>query len=380
VLTPSGIRDDAVVVVRNGVIAEVKDRRAHAGAIDFDAGDRLIAPGFVDLHAHGAGGRDFMSGSVADVGEALRIHARHGTTSMLPTTVTASRERTSAALRAIAEAMRLQSDDADGGGKFPRGADILGVHLEGPYINPKRAGGQDPEWIRPFDPAEYEEWASLAPIRMITLAPELPGAEAFIRHVAGSSVRVSAGHTDATLDEMERAMRWGVSHLAHFGNAMRGLHHREPGTVGAGLLYPALTVELIADGIHVHPDMLRLTYRVKGSDRIALVTDASVLCGSPDGTYRLGGREVVVKEGAIRLGDGTLKGSNLTMDRAVRNMLALGVPVEDVWRMAAENPARWIGFGHRKGRIEPGMDADLVVLDRDFNVCRTFVRGEAIDP
>lgn len=378
VLTPSGIRERAVVVVEDGMIAGLEDRDTYGGPIDVDAKDQLIAPGFVDLHAHGARGCDFMSGSAEEAARALYFHALHGTTSMLPTTVTAPRERVSSALAALADVMRRQTEaNPDEAGIAP-GADVLGVHLEGPYIHPKRSGGQHPAWIRPYDPEEYAEWSQLAPIRLITLAPEMPGAEALIRRAAADGVRVSAGHTDATLADIERAIEWGVTHMAHFPNAMRPLHHREPGAVGAGFLFSELTLELIADGLHVHPEMLRLTCRVKGTDKIALITDASVFSGLDDGVYVQDGREVIVERDAIRLPDGTLKGSNLTMDRAVRNMLALGLSVQEVWRMAAENPARWIGMGHRKGRIAPGMDADLIVLDADFRVVRTFVRGMEI--
>ncbi|PTX47672.1 N-acetylglucosamine 6-phosphate deacetylase [Melghirimyces profundicolus] len=378
VLTPAGIRSHAVIVVKKGIIEKVEDRFVYGGLIDLDVGDSLIAPGFVDIHVHGGYGNDFMSGSVEEIAKALHFHAMHGTTSILPTTVTASHECTSSALQAIGQMIRIQKEGAEHDLHLSKGSDILGVHLEGPFINPGKAGGQALEWIRPFDMAEYEAWEQIVPIRMITLAPELEGAEPFIRFVAVKPVLISAGHTDAKLDDIHRSMKWGVQHLTHFYNAMRSLHHREPGTIGAGLLQQELTVELIADGIHVHPDMLRLAYLTKGADRIALITDASILCGLADGVYKRGGREIIVENGLIRLRDGTLKGSNLTMDRSAQMMIELGVPIEDVWKMAAVNPARWIGKGSRKGAIKPGMDADLIVLDNHFNVIRTIVRGEII--
>jgi N-acetylglucosamine-6-phosphate deacetylase len=220
---------------------------------------------------------------------------------------------------------------------------------------------------------------------MFTIAPELPGAEEVIRHIRGNSATlVSAGHTDASCEQMEASLAWGVSHCTHFTNAMSGFPECEPGVfapgvVGVGLLRDSLTVEVIADGIHVHPRMLELIYKVKGADRVALITDAVPFCGLADGIYDKGPedkRQVVVGNGTVRIhGTGVLAGSALTMNRAAKRMASLGAPLTDVWKMAAATPARLIGFGGRKGELQPGYDADMIILDEQFNVLTTIIGG-----
>jgi N-acetylglucosamine-6-phosphate deacetylase len=378
VLTPDGTLESGLLRISGGTIIAVEEREAYQGRIDIDAGKHLIAPGFIDLHVHGAVGHTFMSAGEDGIIEALKHHLRHGTTGILPTTSTSSGELIRHGLRSISGVIERQTREQAG----ELGSEILGVHVEGPYLNAKRAGAQHPEWLRNPDLQEYRGWEDLAPIRMITIAPELPGARPVIEYIRSKGdVLISAGHTDATFAEMEAAAQWGVSHCTHFGNGMRGLHHREPGVFGAGLIQTGMTVELIADGIHVHPGILDLVYRVKGADRTALITDAVAYCGLKDGVYSKGPhdkREVIVENGSVRIkGDGGLAGSCLTMNRAAKMMADLGIPLLDVWKMASSVPAGLLGLRERKGKIEPRMDADLVIMNENFDVLLTMVRGVA---
>jgi N-acetylglucosamine-6-phosphate deacetylase len=253
------------------------------------------------------------------------------------------------------------------------------VHLEGPWLNPEQAGGQRVQFLRPPDLAELEALVGLAPVRWATVAPELPGADVLVRRMKGLGLVVAAGHTAASYAQMQRAVEWGVDHCTHFFNAMSGFHHREPGVVGAGLLLPGLSLELIADGIHVHPAALRLAYETRGQQRLVLVTDAVECAGEAEGIHGVDGRTLVVRDGSIRLAGGTLAGSALTMNRAVALMVQqVGVPLAEALAMATLVPARRLGLAGRKGTLAPGKDADLVVLDGQFQVRLTAVRGRVV--
>lgn len=372
VVTPRGILEDGVVEIRSGVIARVERGRRRTG--DVSAGDGYVVPGFIDLHVHGGGGADFMAGTPEAVARAAKAHAQHGTTGLLATTVAAPREALLAAIRAARS--HIESTSAT-----IRGARVLGVHLEGPYINPRYRGAQEEAFLRPPDAAELAELADAAAgaLRLVTLAPELPGALACIAMLRRLGVRVAAGHTAATYAEITAAARAGLRHVTHLFNAMRGLHHREPGTVGAALELPRLTCELIADGIHVEPAALRLAVKARGRRGVVLITDAMMAAGLGDGEYRLGPQPVSVRGGAARLADGTLAGSVLTMDRAVANMVRLaGVPLPAAVAMASLQPARALGLQRRKGSLEPGKDADVVVLDGSLRARLTLVEGQVV--
>ena len=332
-------------------------------------GQCVIAPGFIDLHVHGGGGGSFREADASSMRRALAFHGRHGTTGVLATTSTAPLEAIAGALRV---AQRLMAGD-----EAEPGAALLGVHVEGPWLNPEKAGGQPIEFMRAPRSEEFAALATLAPIRWATIAPELPGAEQLVRTIRAHGAVVSAGHTNATYAMMRTAVTWGLEHCTHLFNAMSALHHREPGVVGAGLALPELTVEVIADGIHVHPAALRAVYAAKGWERLLLVTDAVEPAGCADGVYAIGGRARTVADGAVRLPDGTLAGSTLTLNRAVALMVGqVGVPLMEAVAMASLVPARRLRLAHRTGSLAPGMDADVVVFDEHFEVQLTAVRGQ----
>ncbi len=374
VITPFKTIKKGIVVFENGRITAVGKRdegEAPTGARIIDASQKIVTPGFIDIHVHGGKGRSVMDASAEVVNELAKFEADHGTTAFLPTTISASQEKLVDTVRAVSVAM----DKGTGG------AEILGIHLEGPYISTEKRGGQDPDSIRPPSLDEFRKIlkASSQKVRIMTLAPEVDGAEELIDELRSLSIVASIGHSNATYGETVNAIKHGVSHAAHVFNGMRSFHHREPGVLGAVLTHDEVTAELIADGIHAHPAAMKLLTRVKSSSRVVLVTDAIKAAGMPDGRYRLGKQDVIVKNGVCRLMSGELAGSTLTMNAAVRNMVELvGAPLQEAVMMATINPATVVGIEDRKGSIEPGKEADLVVLDEKLNVCSTIVRGQAL--
>lgn len=358
------ILDDVLVTLSDGVIAGVVQTIDVPAAAE--RSKNLIVPGFIDCHIHGGDGADFMDANDAGNARILAFHARHGTTALAATTLSASPRDLRSAVTAIARSSRAE----------PAGAEICAVHLEGPYINPERAGAQDRSSIRPPDIEEVETLLAEAPeLRwMMTLAPEMAGARALIEHFRGR-VKFAIGHTATDYRIAIDAIQWGASHFTHLFNAMTGLHHRAPGAVGAAMVSPETTVELIGDGLHVDPAVLHIAARMM-PDRIALVSDAIRACGRPDGIYKLYNHDVTVTGWAARLADGTLAGSLLTTSAAVRNMVELaGLPLESVIPLATEVPARVLGIADRKGKLEPSFDADVVLLDDSLVVERVFVKG-----
>jgi N-acetylglucosamine-6-phosphate deacetylase len=363
------IQEDTLITIADGTLADVEQTSSIPA--DAETTSALIVPGLVDLHVHGGDGADFMDGDEESNGRILAFHARHGTTALAATTLSASRGDLESAVEAIARSR---------GGR--RGAEVVAIHLEGPYINADKAGAQERGSIRPADIQELAALISEAPRLkwIVTIAPEIEGAMALIEHFR-DRVTFSIGHTNATFSEAVAAVEMGASHFTHLFNAMTPLHHREPGVVGAALLEVDTTVELIADGIHIHKAVLHIAATTM-PHRVALVTDAMRACGLGDGTYKLYGQDVVVADGAARLADGgALAGSVLTMARAVKNMVELaGLPIERVLPLATSIPARVAGVGDRKGKIESGYDADLLLLDDRLEVERVYVRGEALEP
>jgi N-acetylglucosamine-6-phosphate deacetylase len=362
-------QDNTLVALDDDLIAEVR-QTAHPPA-DAEKVEGVIVPGFIDTHVHGGAGADFMDGGDESNARIVSLHAQHGTTALAATTLSGTRAHIVQAIQGIVRTARHR----------PRGAEVCAIHLEGPYINPDRAGAQDAASIRAGDIEEAAELLGLAPHLkwIITLAPEIDGAQALIERFKDRA-QFSIGHTAATFADAVAALEWGATHFTHLFNAMPGLHHREPGVVGAALISPDATAELIADDVHVHRAVLHLAAMAM-RNRVTLITDAMRACGMPDGTYKLYEHDVTVAEGAARLRDGTLAGSVLTMDRAVRNMVELaGLPIEAVLPMATSVPARILGVADRKGKLEAGYDADVVVMTSRLDIERVFARGDEMTP
>lgn len=358
-------RTRAGVVIRGAVVeavvADPRDGDLPARRRDV-AG--LIAPGFVDLQVNGAFGSDV--GVDAAALEAIsRALPSTGVTAWLPTAISWPLERYAGLFDAVERA-----------GSAP-GARILGVHLEGPFLAPSRHGAHDPENLRPVDPGALRELLA-GPVRVMTLAPELPGALEAIEQIVAAGAAASAGHTDATYGEVLRAADAGLTLGTHLFNAMSPLQHRQPGTAGALLSDPRLRTGIIPDGIHVDPAVVRIAYASKGADGLIIVTDAMQAAGMPDGAYELSGRAVRVEDGVARLEDGTLAGSTVTMDEAVRRAARFsGAGLVTAIRMATRTPARALGL-ERIGEIAPGAEADLVVLAPDGAVEETLVAGDSV--
>jgi N-acetylglucosamine-6-phosphate deacetylase len=348
--------------------------RAEVGALGtvVDGRGSVLLPGFIDVHVHGGDGADVMDADPDGLRRLACFHAAHGVTTLLPTTWAAPPAAIEAAVAAIAEAA----------GPVDGGATILGAHLEGPWINPARAGAQDPAGIRPPDPAEARRLLDVGAgvVRLVTLAPELPGAGDVIRECVGRGVTVAAGHTEAGWDDMVAAVAAGVSHVTHTFNAMAGFGHRDPGTAGAALALPQLRCELIADGHHVHPGAMAVLARAKGPGGVVLVSDAVRAAGLPAGAVDLGGRTAQHCCGAVRLPDGRLAGSVLTLDVAVRHFAAAtGWDWPELARAAAGNAADALGLAN-KGRLAPGADADVVLVGDGGagDVLLTVVEGRIV--
>jgi N-acetylglucosamine-6-phosphate deacetylase len=365
-----------LLVVDGAKIIEVSSRDARsapANASFTDLGAGLIAPGYIDLHIHGSAGHDVMDDNADALPAIERLLARHGVTSYYPTTVTAPMDATLAALDRLADAIeQRQRADASADGR----ACPLGIHLEGPFISHARRGVHPPEHLLPPTLAAFERFwqAARGTIRMLTIAPELDGAEEVIAEAARRGVAVSLGHSDADLTAAERGIGAGARHATHTFNAMRPLDHRSPGILGAVLTDARVTADLIADGVHLDPSIVRLVASAKGADRAVLITDATAATGMPDGRYRLGSMEVEVRDGKCTY-EGKLAGSVLTMDRAVRNLAKFaGWDLAQAVAAATRNPAR-VGHLLNKGELAAGADADFVVLNEAGEVLRTFVAG-----
>ena len=366
------VRNDRVehgnLLIRAGVIEHVRTTAADRPPIDLtviDAQGLYLSPGFIDLQVNGGAGFNFEGGSCEAVRKIIAFHVAHGTTGLLPTTVTASIETVRAAIRSVKEA------------NHPA---VLGVHIEGPFISTKQKGAHNPQYILKPSIKEFERLVKGYEdfIKIVTLAPELAGAEELIARIKEIEAIPSLGHSDATYAEAIRALDHGVALFTHLFNAMREFHHREPGAIGAALESDAM-VELIADGGHVHPVAIRLLLKAIGIDRICLITDSISASGLGDGEYSLGGLEVFVKDGEASLGDGTLAGSTLTMDRAVKNVMRFtNVSLPEAVRTASLNPARLLAIDERKGSLKERKDADIVIFDEDFNIHYTIIGGEIV--
>src|SRR5580704_3457796 len=384
ILTPQEQLADSVILTENGRITAIGHRdevKIPAGAIDYVAAGMTVVPGFVDVHIHGAGGHDVMEATPAALDCITSTVARYGTTSILATTVTASVDETCRSLDGIAKYIRahekFEDAEQDKGGLA---AEILGIHLEGPFISRARRGVHPPDTITRPSVEILDKFRAAADglIRIITIAPEIPGALDLIHYAVSNGIVASIGHTDANFEQTQAAIQAGARHSVHFYNAMRPFSHRDPGVIGAILTEPDVTAEVIADGIHVAGPAIQVLLGTKGFDTVLLASDATAATGMPDGNFRLGNFEVIVKDGVCRNAEGKLAGSTLTLDRALRYIIALGVPLIDAVRMATILPARRISLAGKKGIIAVGADADLVVLTPDLRVVGAMTRGTGL--
>jgi N-acetylglucosamine-6-phosphate deacetylase len=365
VLTTTGPTRAAVVIQDGKIDALLRDPRSGDLPEERREFVGLLCPGFIDLQINGAFGADIGPDPDAIKTLVTRLPTT-GVTSFLPTLISSPTERYEEFFDALEE------------GAVENGARVLGAHLEGPFLAPDRKGAHDPAHLRPIDLGFLRELLRSGKVRIMTLAPELPNSLEAIELLLEEGAVASAGHTDATCEEVTRAVDAGLSLGTHLYNAMRPLAHREPGTVGALLTDDRVKVGIIADGVHVHEAALRLAYRARGSEGLILVTDAMQAAGMPPGDYELGQRKVHLEDGAVRLPDGTLAGSALTMDEAVRNAVRfLVVSLAQAVRMAAETPAAALNLDG-KGKIAAGYDADFVLLDAEGTVLETIVAGETV--
>lgn len=332
----------------------------------------IVLPGFIDQHVHGAGGSDGMDGTLEDIAKIANTLAEEGTTSFLVTTMTQSPDNITKALSAVKEYRKENAKT---------GARVVGVHLEGPFIAAAHKGAQPLEYVKEPDIQAFDAYneASGGAIKIVTLAPEVDGAEAFIRHLSKKGIVPSIGHTGAKCADVEKAIKAGAKQVTHTYNAQSALHHREIGTVGSAMLFDELGCELIADTIHVSVPAMRLLVKNKPLDKLTLITDAMRAKGLPDGESELGGQKVFVKDGEARLADGTLAGSVLKMNRAVQNMVEkVGVPFTKAVDYATINPAKNLGIDKETGSIKVGKRADFTVLNDKYDVIMTVRDGEVI--
>ncbi|WP_329546902.1 N-acetylglucosamine-6-phosphate deacetylase [Streptomyces sp. NBC_01356] len=367
VVLPTGTVDGGRVIVDGARIAG----SAPVDAETVDLSGHWLVPGFVDIHNHGGGGASFTSGTVEDVLKGIHTHRLHGTTTTMASTVTGDMD-------GLAQRAGLLSELAEQG-------DIAGIHFEGPFISPCRKGAHSEELLRDPDPAEVRKLidAARGQARMVTLATELPGGIDSVRLLAEHGVIAAIGHTDATYEQTAEAIEAGATVATHLFNAMPALGHRTPGPIAALLEDERITVELINDGTHLHPASLQLAFHHAGAGRVAFITDAMDAAGFGDGRYMLGPLEVEVADGVARLVEGgSIAGSTLTLDRAFKRAVTIDrLPVEDVVAALSANPARLLGMYDKVGSLEPGKDADLVILDSAFELKGVMRRGEwVVDP
>lgn len=369
------------VVLKDGVIEYVgtENPEVSADAEVIDAKGLYVAPGFIDMHTHGAGGADFMDGTVEAYLTAARMHAVHGTTLLYPTTLTSTNEDLYGSFDTYLKAQEQNTD----------GAQFGGMHLEGPYFNPVFAGAQDPRYLRNPRPEEYLEILDRCPaLARWSFAPELEGAAEFAAELKKRGIVASIGHTNATFDECDQAHKAGATLMTHFYSCMSTLTRRNArryaGAVEYGYFQDGIYVEIIADGIHVHENLLKLLLKIKGVDKICLTTDSMRGAGMPEGPSFLGsladGQEVIIEDGVAKLADkSALAGSVATADRLVRTMVQIaGCSVADAVLMLTENPAKAMGIADRKGAIKQGMDADIVIFDDNIKVRNTIIKGKIV--
>jgi N-acetylglucosamine-6-phosphate deacetylase len=376
--TPTAEIADAGILIREDVIEAIGPRSGMtlpAGAQEIRATDKTAIPGFLDVHIHGAGGHDVMEGNATALRAITRKVSEYGTTSLVATTVTASTDETLRAVEGIAGYIAHQHET-----EVPR-AEVLGIHFEGPFISKQRRGVHPAEWIQLPSAETLSRFlkAAAGNARILTIAPEVLGAAPCMDAAREAGLVVSMGHTDATYEQARAAMARGARSATHVYNAMRPFTHRDPGVIGAVLTSPDVNAELIADGVHVEEAAMKLLLMAKGAAHVTLVSDGLSATGMPDGKYMLGSLEVIVSGGICRNAEGTLAGSTLTLDRALRNVVALGASLTDAVRMLTLNPATLLGIEFKKGSLRAGADADILLLDEGLHITNVWARGVALN-
>jgi len=379
-ITPEGIVPNGSVLVKDGIISEIAEFDMDSPeAVILDAGGRYIAPGFIDIHVHGGGGHDFMDNTIDAFLEIAKTHARFGTTALYPTTLTGPTEDIVRTLETFEKAAPLNES----------GAQLMGVHLEGPYFAMSQRGAQDPKWIRDPDPKEYEYIVSRSnSIRRWSAAPELEGAIPFARYLKSKGILVSLAHTDAIYEEVIEAFENGYTLATHLYSGMSGVTRRNAfryaGVIESAFIIDEMDVEVIADGVHLPAPLLKLIFKIKGPDKIALITDAMRAAGMPPGESVIGnihtGLKVIVEDGVSKLPDrSSFAGSVATADRLVRTMIHMaGVSLPDAIRMITLTPASIMNISDQKGSLTVGKDADIVIFDENISIHTTMVKGKVI--
>ena len=380
IITPYRIIQAGCVCIENGKICEISEKDIpFADAEMIDAQENYIAPGFIDLHTHGAGGSDFMDGSVEAYLQIAKTHAQHGTTSLYPTTLASSNEETIKTFEVYRQAKAQNR----------QGATYMGLHLEGPYFAMSQRGAQDPKYIRNPHPDDYMAILDATDdIARWSAAPELEGSKAFAETLISRGILPAIAHSDAIYEELLPAFDWGFTHVTHLYSGTSGVCRRNcyryAGVIETAYLIDGMTVEIIADGIHLPASLLQLIYKIKGPEKIALITDSMRAAGMPEGKSILGsianGQEVLVEDGVAKLTDRTaFAGSVATVDRLVRTMLRLaGTPLAETIQMVTTTPARIMGIDNTKGSLKKGMDADVVIFDKDIHIKMTIINGKIV--
>ncbi|MGO4344037.1 N-acetylglucosamine-6-phosphate deacetylase [Paenibacillus sp. MCAF9] len=375
IVQPDVILPTSTVWIRNGIIDKIENNHTPLSPLPeeeyelIDGNGQWLIPGMIDVHIHGANGFDMMDGTETSIQEVSRVCAATGCTSFLATSVSSTMDELLAMIRSVKRVVGLEV-----------GAKIAGLHLEGPYLNPKRKGMQNEKYLRHPDLGEmkriFEEADGL--IKMVTIAPELPGGMELLSYLKEMGVIIAVAHSDATYEEAKLAFDAGASHVTHCFNGMRPIHHRDPGLVAAAFEADHVSIQAIVDGVHLHPAIVRLMHRIKGPENMVLITDALQAMGLGDGSYLFGGHQVTVTNGVAQLADGTLASSVVTMNEALRFTTETGISLLDAIQMASTTPARILGMDHKTGTIKTGLDADLVLLNELFQVEWTMIKGNVI--